>query len=668
MIDSRDPLLGQVVDRFRIERELGRGGMGVVYLARHEELGSLAAVKTISPLANQDEKARIRFIREAKALGKVHAEGLVSIHNVGELPNGSPYILMEYVEGQNLGARLKESSPSRLPLDLALSIVAQVATTLTKLHAQGVIHRDLKPDNIMLVPDEHSQSGMRTKLLDLGIAKLLEDNATTQTNVPGTPLYMAPESCAGQRVDGQADIYSLGCVLYELLCGRPPYLPDGGNLMSKHIFQRPEPPRKRVPTLPRAVSEFVLELLAREPTERPSATEVARRARALLIEPERASWKRRWLWRHLRPQGTGIRLAYVISMPLLLFILLALLAPHQVVRLLPRPLAEYFPESVMVRIPGGHFIMGSTVDERQVARDLAVELDRDLPKEKQFYVQNYLDQDYLDRESVIRPVELPAFDIDRKEVTNEEFAQFLRKELQVGRIVVKDECPGEKHPNIGVKGFPCVYRTVNGAPYKNLYNDPHYGGMTYKAEERSFVVSPEFRRHPVVMVSWQAATDFCAAQGKRLPTEAEWEYVARRGDRRFPWGAERPSCGHSVLERCGTDGERCACTPKIGSPKLPNVGSMPLDRTLDGVLDMGGSVSEWTSDWFVIKLPESSTVLHSPHQDAPQTPSPNQPRYRVLRGGAWNEDFLSARGAARFRAPEDRLLSGVGFRCVREVQ
>lgn len=361
-----------------------------------------------------------------------------------------------------------------------------------------------------------------------------------------------------------------------------------------------------------------------------------------------------------------MRLAYILTMPLLMFFVLMFLLPDLTRRVLPRPLAQLFPESEAVRIPGGRFRMGSSAEELQVARDFAAELDRALPKDQPFYVPNYQRNDYLDRESVVRSIELPSFEIDRKEVTNAAFAAFLGHQLHAGRILVKDECPGALHPTARTKDFSCVYLKNTLSPYKNLFNSPHYGGITFNKEANSFVVSAEYQLRPVVMISWQAAADFCAHQGKRLPTEAEWEYVARRGDRRFPWGSKLPSCGDSVLERCGEDGTRCSCQSTDRSPKLPDVGSTPLDRTLDGVLDMGGSVSEWTSDWFVTRLPTSPQVLRSPTQVPPADAA--MPRYRVLKGGAWNQDFLSARGAARYRAQEDRLLSEVGFRCVRQTK
>jgi formylglycine-generating enzyme required for sulfatase activity/predicted Ser/Thr protein kinase len=651
-----DPLLGQVVERYRIERILGQGGMGVVYAARHQELGSLAAVKTIHPQALLNEGARTRFVREAQALTRVQTEGLVRIYNIGQLENGSPYILMEYLQGQTLQKRLKQSPGGRMPVSAALDLAEQVATTLAAVHDHGVIHRDLKPENIMLIEDPLAPNGERVKLLDFGIAKLVQDNAAaTLTQGPlGTPLYMAPESCEGKRVGAEADVYSLGCVLYEALCGRPPYLEDGSNVMLKHLFQVPLAPRRHVRDLPAAVNEFVLRLLSREPEDRPSAADVVREARELRLRPQGVRWRLRWLGRRLRPRGVGMWLAYLVGVPVLLFLLLVLVAADSISHWLPWPSAQrLLAWSSMVRIPGGRFDMGSSAEELQVVQGMIRHYDLTIPYAQGRYADKYQGKtDYLGREKNPRSVQVASFYMDRYEVTNQDFAEFLNLEHGAGRISVERGCPDEDSK--GPKQWFCAYTSSGRNPYLHLYrpDDFSYGGINYEGGQ--FTVRPEFGRRPAVAMSWQAASDFCAAQRKRLPTEAEWEYVARRGGRRFPWGNELPRCKDAVLERCGPrKKEFCSCRVLPEEREsLPAVGSAPKDRTIDGVFDMGGSVSEWTADQFVDELSQSS----------------KDNKFRVVRGGAWTLDFLSARGAARFKSEQMALWDDIGFRCVRDIR
>lgn len=660
---SSDPLIDEVVEGYRIERRLGAGGMGVVYLARHRELSRTAALKTLPSCVLPDEEAVQRFRREAEALARVHDDGLVHIYNVGQLIDGRPYILMEYIEGELLSSFRSRVEGGRLSSKQALELGAQLAMTIAAFHLHKVAHRDIKPDNIMLVPDPLARGGQRTKILDMGIAKLLEDPASTRA--AGTPSYMAPECWKGEYLDGKVDVYSLGCVLYELLSGSPPFLDAGGSVHAQHQLLRPVPLHRRVSGLPLAVSEFVLELLAREPADRPSAQQTAERALYLQQSPDSAAWRWRWIGRWLRAHARTLRLgpglAFLSGM-LLLLLLLALFASDWLVRVLPWPgAARYLPLARVVRVPGGTFVAGSSRSEIEIAWSMARDLDAALPGPSAPYTSEYREYAYLDREQIQRTVTLPALLVDRYEVTNTEFADFLNTRLRQGQVRILDACPDPAQPSEPIEGYRCVFR-MDQVVYKNLHNDPNYGGFGF--ESGTFVVAPDSRDRPVVAVSFAAAFDFCAAAGKRLPTEIEWEYVARRGGRRFPWGDLPPSCSDSVIERSRKT-VFSHCLPPPGRPLLPDVGSLLGDRTLDGVSDMGGSVMEWTSDRFSETLAPDSGNSLSAHLLAP-TASADR-RRRATRGGGWTESFLSARGAARFGADENILHSGLGFRCVQDL-
>jgi eukaryotic-like serine/threonine-protein kinase len=271
-------VLGTNIGNYTVKSMLGRGGMGTVYLAEHAMLGRRAAVKVLlSELSSNDEVVS-RFFNEARALTAIRHPSIVEIFDFGYLPDASAYLVMEYLEGESLGARchrLHTIEPRR-----ALTVVRQIAGALAAAHDRGVIHRDLKPENIFLVPDPEVPGGERVKVLDFGIAKLAGpgDSAQTQTgSVLGSPAYMSPEQCRGAGdVDARADLYALGCVLYEMLCERPPFVTDGiGDLIAHHMYFPPEPPRSFDPTIPEAVEQLVLALLEKEPEARPqSAREV----------------------------------------------------------------------------------------------------------------------------------------------------------------------------------------------------------------------------------------------------------------------------------------------------------------------------------------------------------------------------------------------------------
>jgi len=225
-----------------------------------------------------------RFFNEARAATSIRHPGIVEVFDFGYLPSGMAYLVMEFLDGEPLSRRL--ASVGRLDERTALMIVRGIASALAAAHAKGIVHRDLKPDNVFLVPDVDLEGGERAKLLDFGIAKLAdsqrtgEASARTRTGaVMGTPTYMSPEQCRGAgEVDHRSDLYSLGCILYEMLTGRPPFVAEGiGEIIGAHLFFPPDPPRQHAPGLSMQVEALTLQLLAKKPEERiQSASELAR--------------------------------------------------------------------------------------------------------------------------------------------------------------------------------------------------------------------------------------------------------------------------------------------------------------------------------------------------------------------------------------------------------
>jgi tRNA A-37 threonylcarbamoyl transferase component Bud32 len=266
------------VGSYRITERLARGGMGEVYLARHEIMDREAAVKLLHPELTDKRDLVDRFLNEARAAASIRHPGIVEVFDVGHV-DGRAYIVMEYLRGEMLASRLART---RIDPDKALLLTRQIAGALGAAHACGIIHRDLKPENIFIVPDPDVVGGERTKILDFGIAKLLESQGvvhTVQGAMFGTPTYMAPEQCQdAAQVDRRADLYSLGCIVYELLTGAPPFGRGGMELVAAHLRDQPPPLRARAPRVSPALESIVMGLLAKNPDDRFQTCEALIRA------------------------------------------------------------------------------------------------------------------------------------------------------------------------------------------------------------------------------------------------------------------------------------------------------------------------------------------------------------------------------------------------------
>jgi serine/threonine-protein kinase len=230
------------VGAYRLVEQIGSGGMGAVWLAEHIALGRRAAVKILHPQYSARPDIVSRFFNEARAASAITDPGIVQIFDYGHGHDGTAYIVMELLQGIGLDRRLREHGPMQ-PHD-ALRIIRQVASSLGAAHARGIVHRDLKPENVFLSRDPEVAGGERAKILDFGIAKLQGDRVgwrTETSQVMGTPLYMSPEQCRGAGgVDQRTDVYSLGCVLFVLVTGRPPFLAAGsGDLIAMHLREAP---------------------------------------------------------------------------------------------------------------------------------------------------------------------------------------------------------------------------------------------------------------------------------------------------------------------------------------------------------------------------------------------------------------------------------------------
>ncbi len=286
-----EELVGAVLGTCTLERILGRGGMGVVYLAQQSRPHRQVAVKTLLLSMMPDPERRSRFLqrfrREADAVAALEHPNILPIYEYGEQPDLA-YLVMPYVAGGTLRDLVQKRGP--LPLPEVSGFLTQAAAALDYAHTHGVIHRDVKPQNMLLYPDQ------RLMLSDFGIAKVAEQAAssdddaatlpqlTTMGHVVGTPDYIAPEQAMGQTVDARADIYSLGVVLFYMVTGRVPFAgAQPMTVAAKHVSEPPPPPRQFRPDLPAAAEQVILKALAKSPAERYStAGEFARAFRTAL--------------------------------------------------------------------------------------------------------------------------------------------------------------------------------------------------------------------------------------------------------------------------------------------------------------------------------------------------------------------------------------------------
>ena len=302
-------LIGKQIDQYRIDALLGQGGMGAVYRAFDINLARVVALKVAHPHLSAERVFQERFMQEARAAARLKHPSIVDVYNFGA-HEGMLYMVNAFISGGSLGAYLKElqAGGRAIALQETLELLAQVADALAYAHRQGVVHRDIKPDNVLLERvepgPENGMTGIRAVVTDFGLAKLLEGGLETKTGTfMGTLPYMSPEQCLGTAIDGRSDIYSLGVMLYQLTTGRLPFnIQSPTDAVVKHLKETPPPAVSVNPNLPAKVDAIIRKAIAKQADER--------FADGTLIVPRPARRRRgshRRRGHALRPSGNGLQ-------------------------------------------------------------------------------------------------------------------------------------------------------------------------------------------------------------------------------------------------------------------------------------------------------------------------------------------------------------------------
>jgi len=296
MSNESDPLVGIVLgDVYKLVGRIGQGGMGAVYEAHHLRLRKRVAVKVLNRAQARNSEALARFHREAVVASRLGHPNLVNVIDFGSSSDEQPYLVMEFLEGEDLDRRIQRSGV--VPLAKAITIARQVASAVAAVHAKGIIHRDLTPANVFLVHVPHEPDFV--KVLDFGVSKIKADQSkvTDASRTVGTPAYMAPEQAFGPSsdVDHRVDQWALACIVWEMLAGRPPFFADNADALFYQLRHFPPPPlASYAPDIPATVEAVLLRALSKRPTDRyPSIRDFAQdlEAAALGAKPDIASGK-----------------------------------------------------------------------------------------------------------------------------------------------------------------------------------------------------------------------------------------------------------------------------------------------------------------------------------------------------------------------------------------
>ena len=613
--------IGQFIGRYVILEKLGEGGMAAVFKAHDTRLDRDVAIKIIRTDTLDTKEFLARFEREAKALAKLQHPNIVNVIDYGD-HQGVPYLVMEYISG----GTLKDRFGQQASFQEAAAILAPIARALEFAHKKGIIHRDIKPQNILI-----TESG-DPMLTDFGIAKILgtdDLSELTKTGLGfGTPGYMAPEQLLGAKSDKRLDIYNIGIVFYEYIAGRKPFrVSDLSEMLMKDDEEIAEHLKRFLPSpLPDVVVAALIKALAKNPDDRfqdmgELANLIERFARqepfteqiAQTPSPQTGVKKLSNMpnWVKAGLLAGGILSSTVIAVALFGYSVFVRYEKNNNVRIaevetpavptvIPTDFLATLPESTATEITASN--PTPTPTPHEAVKDKISEIDDMLLIHIPEGVFIMGDGSGNADESPEHEIYLDEFWIDQTEVTNKQY----------------DAC---------VKAGKCSEVLSVGS----------YARQDY-------YTNPQYENYPVIYINYPQAQTYCAWAGRRLPTEAEWEKAARGPDGRiYPWGNTAPSPDLLNFNR------------NVGDTSA--VGSYPNGASPYGVMDMSGNVSEWVADWYDPQYYAGSLRLNPP--------GPVIGIDRVLRGGNWEDTGTShIRVVDRIpRLPQARSERNIGFRC-----
>jgi eukaryotic-like serine/threonine-protein kinase len=633
-----DSLIGTTLDgKFVLEEKIGEGGMGKVYRATHLRMKHTVALKILHPDLSSDEIALERFRREAQAAVLIHHPNAIAVTDFGVTNDtGMAYLVMEFLEGVEL--REKINREHQLGFEETFYITYQTCLALQAAHAKGIIHRDLKPDNIWLLKTEDGME--QVKVLDFGIAKLLsnaeENQLTQQGMIIGTPYYMSPEQCRGEELDARSDIYSLGIIIYEMLTGRVPFKANTPVAVAlKHNSEPPPPPHQLRPDIPPSIEEVVLRALGKRRRDRQLS------ALALSQEFQVALYK------------ANIDLKFLGSKTLS-----SAYPTTQMMNINPAPLlpAAINPPNSAEGVRPAEFRSDEISDSSvmPMSRETPTPsvpqgtLDRSpVPAGKRMFyllagaaaiitlgILTAIILILTQRANAPTPVNQSPVPIDLAPPAG--MIRVPGGSFLMGTNDADAEPESRPAQAVTVAGFFLDVNEVTNLEYQKFIKDKKYPPPPHWHKDE---FPPGEATLPVWNVTWYDAKEYAQWAGKRLPTEAEWEFAARGPEnRKYPWGND--------------------WSPRFSNSKEDNqdkpkaVGSYPEGRSWCQINDLAGNVAEWVEDEYM-PYPNSSVPL--------------KPGFKVLRGGAYRSRKDKLVSWVRYFDKPDLKWDYVGFRCAMDA-